>query len=282
MEFKLNLVLGAGRPVRTERGANFLNESNCLPTWADEPSALPACGRSQLEMEKLASFCDQAKASANIGFALINLSLRVHEAPEGVNAYETFSKAMDKDQPVIKVVDRRPFNPDGTPRELSAEEREAAEAADSSKAPAIEPAQPEAEPLKSSPPPETAARPERPARPTASAAPQGASSHPGRDPLDDPASFLSLIMSLASNAAASLGMMPHPVTGETGVDLKTAKHWIDVLGMLEEKTRGNLDQQEAQVLEGLLADLRMQYVSFSSAPTPPPAKFGASDITGGK
>ena len=87
-------------------------------------------------------------------------------------------------------------------------------------------------------------------------------------------------MSLASNAAASLGMMPHPVTGETGVDLKTAKHWIDVLGMLEQKTRGNLDPQEAQVLESLLADLRMQYVSFTSSPPPP--KFSASDITGGK
>jgi len=104
----------------------------------------------------------------------------------------------------------------------------------------------------------------------------------GGDPLDDPASFLSLIMSLASNAAASLGMMPHPVTGETGVDLRTAKHWIDVLGMLEQKTHGNLDQQEAQALEGLLADLRMQYVSFTKAPTPPPSKFSASDITGGK
>jgi hypothetical protein len=89
-------------------------------------------------------------------------------------------------------------------------------------------------------------------------------------------------MSLASNAAASLGMMPHPVTGETSVDLKTAKHWIDVLGMLEQKTRGNLGAQEAQVLESLLADLRMQYVSFTSSPTPPPAKFSASDITGGK
>jgi hypothetical protein len=87
-------------------------------------------------------------------------------------------------------------------------------------------------------------------------------------------------MSLASNAAASLGMMPHPVTGETGVDLKTAKHWIDVLGMLEQKTRGNLDPQEEQMLESLLADLRMQYVSFTSAP--PPGKFSASDITGGK
>jgi hypothetical protein len=89
-------------------------------------------------------------------------------------------------------------------------------------------------------------------------------------------------MSLASNAAASLGIMPHPMTGETGVDLKTAKHWIDVLGMLEEKTQGNLDEQEAQTLENLLADLRMQYVSLAQSPTPPPAKFSASDITGGK
>ena len=44
---------------------------------------------------------------------------------------------------------------------------------------------------------------------------------------------------------------------------------------------GNLDHQEAQTLEHLLADLRMQYVSFTNAPTPPP-KFSASDITGGK
>src|SRR5258707_10174511 len=193
---------------------------------------------------------------------------------------------MNDDQPVIKVVDRRPFNPDGTPRELSPEEKEAAEASNSSQVSAVESAQsaqipPAAPPARASPP-ETSARRESSARPAASAEPEGESPRSGRDPLDDPTSFLSLIMSLASNAAASLGMMPHPVTGETGVDLKTAKHWIDVLGMLETKTRGNLDPQEAQVLESLLADLRMQYVSFSNAPTPPPAKFSASDITGGK
>jgi hypothetical protein len=51
--------------------------------------------------------------------------------------------------------------------------------------------------------------------------------------------------------------------------------------MLEHKTSGNLDQQEAQTIDSLLADLRMQYVSFTSAP-PPPEKFSASDITGGK
>ena len=192
---------------------------------------------------------------------------------------------MNEEQPTLKVVDRRPFNPDGTPRELSPEEKEASEraAADFSKSSAAEsarqrpaPAQPSAgaegqakradEPVPSSPSPRAESEP----------------AHAGHDPLDDPASFLSLIMSLASNAAASLGMMPHPVTGETGVELKTAKHWIDVLGMLEQKTRGNLDPQEAQVMESLLADLRMQYVSFTSAPQPPPSKFSASDITGGK
>ncbi|MFY9622000.1 MAG: DUF1844 domain-containing protein [Pyrinomonadaceae bacterium] len=185
---------------------------------------------------------------------------------------------MAEEQPTFKVVDRRPFNPDGTPRELSAEEKEAQDAARAKAAadpaPEIRPApEPQTAPPPEPPPPRAASE-ERPAR-----EPAGPT---GRDPLDDPASFISLIMSLASNAAASLGMMPHPVTGETGVDLKTAKHWIDVLGMLEKKTAGNLDPQEDQMLEGLLADLRMQYVSFSGAPTPPPAKFSASDITGGK
>lgn len=186
---------------------------------------------------------------------------------------------MAEEQPTFKIVDRRPFNPDGTPRELSAEEKEAQEAAEAKSAAAapVPPTSPsETSPAASSVEPPTAERrPERPAQPEEPRA-------PGRDPLDDPTSFISLIMSLASNAAASLGMMPHPVTGETGVDLKTAKHWIDVLGMLEKKTAGNLDEQEDQMLEGLLADLRMQYVSLSGAPTPPPAKFSASDITGGK
>jgi len=185
---------------------------------------------------------------------------------------------MAEEQPTFKVVDRRPFNPDGTPRELSPEEQEAQQQADS-KAAAVEarieaPAQ-ETPPVAESKPPAT--EPTQTRR-----APREETQPTGRDPLDDPASFISLIMSLASNAAASLGMMPHPVTGETGVDLKTAKHWIDVLGMLEKKTAGNLDPQEEQMVEGLLADLRMQYVSFSGSPAPPAAKFSASDITGGK
>ena len=183
---------------------------------------------------------------------------------------------MSEEQPVFKVVDRRPFNPDGTPRELTQQEQEEAERA--AQAAAVENAAAKA----MSAPAEPAAPAQPGTRPAPTARAERRSAQPSGDPLDDPASFLSLIMSLASNAAATLGMMPHPVTGETGVDLKTAKHWIDILGMLEQKTQGNLDEQEALVLENLLADLRMQYVSFTNAPTPPPSKFSASDITGGK
>ncbi len=192
---------------------------------------------------------------------------------------------MDEEQPTFKVVDRRPFNPDGSPRELSPEEKEESDraAAANKASAAAETARPQPGPAPAVTPAEDSARREPQSRPAPSASrAEHEPAHTGRDPLDDPASFLSLIMSLASNAASSLGMMPHPVTGETGVDLTTAKHWIDVLGMLEQKTQGNLDSQEAQVVESLLADLRMQYVSFTNAPTPPPAKFSASDITGGK
>jgi hypothetical protein len=96
----------------------------------------------------------------------------------------------------------------------------------------------------------------------------------------DPASFANFMMSIASNAASSLGMMEHPVTHKREVDLELGKHWIDVLGMLDEKTRGNLLPQEQQILEGLLADLRMQFVSLSNA-TPKARSFTSQDITGG-
>ena len=73
-------------------------------------------------------------------------------------------------------------------------------------------------------------------------------------------------MSIASNAASALGMMEHPVTHQREVDIELGKHWIDVLGMLQRKTAGNLTPQEKRMLEGLLADLRMQYVSLVNSP----------------
>jgi hypothetical protein len=76
-------------------------------------------------------------------------------------------------------------------------------------------------------------------------------------------------------------MMEHPVTHQREVDLELGKHWIDILGMLEKKTKGNLTKQEHQILEGLLSDLRMQYVSLANASTKP-RTFSGRDITGGK
>ena len=97
----------------------------------------------------------------------------------------------------------------------------------------------------------------------------------------DPASFISFVMSIASNAASALGMMEHPVTHRREVDPELGKHWIDILGMLQKKTAGNLSLQERNMLEGLLADLRMQYVSLINAPQKA-RTFTGSDITGGR
>jgi len=76
-------------------------------------------------------------------------------------------------------------------------------------------------------------------------------------------------------------MMEHPVTHQREVDIELGKHWIDVLGMLQKKTAGNLTPQEKRMLEGLLSDLRMQYVSLVNSPQQP-RRFTGSDITGGR
>ncbi|CAN5293936.1 hypothetical protein BH20ACI1_BH20ACI1_31280 [soil metagenome] len=104
---------------------------------------------------------------------------------------------------------------------------------------------------------------------------------------DDPASFVNFMMTLASQAAASLGAAPNPATGQRSVDLETGKYWIDVLAMLSEKTNGNLLPQEAKRLEGLLGDLRMQYVqrvrmTEEKLKAQAAQKFSANDILGKK
>ena len=81
----------------------------------------------------------------------------------------------------------------------------------------------------------------------------------------DPASFVNFLSTLATNAAAALGAVPHPATGQRSLDLESGKYWLDVLGMLRDKTKGNLHPQESRLLEGLLGDLRMQYVQLVRA-----------------
>ncbi|HYJ87301.1 MAG TPA: DUF1844 domain-containing protein [Pyrinomonadaceae bacterium] len=184
---------------------------------------------------------------------------------------------MSEEQPTYKVTDRRLFNPDGSPREVPPDERPAPAAAPviSEAAPVAPPAvAPESKP--EAPPVAEAKSPEP--EPQISEEDPEESELPGAD---DPSSFASFLMSIASNAASSLGMMEHPVSGKREVDLELGKHWIDILGMLQKKTRGNLLPQEQQILEGLLADLRMQYVSLTNA-TPPQARaYSGRDITGG-
>ena len=72
--------------------------------------------------------------------------------------------------------------------------------------------------------------------------------------------FSVFIMSLYTSAVVSLGESPDPTTGQTEASLPHAKQIIDVLGILREKTRGNLDREEDALLNGLLYELRMRYL----------------------
>jgi hypothetical protein len=180
---------------------------------------------------------------------------------------------MDEREPTFKVTDRRLFNADGSPRDLPPEEE-------------LEPKIPVAtEAAAAAKPAESQAQPEPEATPEATNEALGEADEEftEADLADarDPASFVSFIMSIASNAASALGMMEHPVTHQREVDVELGKHWIDTLGMLQKKTTGNLSPQEKRMLEGLLADLRMQYVSLVNSPQQA-RKFTGSDITGGR
>jgi hypothetical protein len=72
--------------------------------------------------------------------------------------------------------------------------------------------------------------------------------------------FSSLIFSLSSSAFVGLGAIPDPNTGKTEKNLEMAKQTIDLLGILREKTRNNLTQEEENLFDHLLYDLRMSYV----------------------
>ncbi|MGN6105716.1 MAG: DUF1844 domain-containing protein [Kofleriaceae bacterium] len=80
-----------------------------------------------------------------------------------------------------------------------------------------------------------------------------------------PVDFSTHILSLASTALIALGKMPAPEGTQVEIDLETAKHLIDVLGMLELKTRGNLDEAEKKLLASLTYDLRVAYVDAQKA-----------------
>lgn len=72
--------------------------------------------------------------------------------------------------------------------------------------------------------------------------------------------FSSLILSLSSSALLHIGEIADPYTGEKKKDLALAKHSIDTIAMLKQKTDGNLLDEEKKLLEGVLTDLRWRYV----------------------
>src|SRR5438876_6657075 len=88
--------------------------------------------------------------------------------------------------------------------------------------------------------------------------------------------FIEFVVMHAQNAALFLGQIPNPKTGEPEVNLDLARMFIDQLAMIQEKTRGNLTNEEATVLRNALSNLQMAYVEAAGekpegAAQPPPS-----------
>ncbi len=179
----------------------------------------------------------------------------------------------------FKVTDRRKYNPDGSPRESAESETEPVVEAEA-QAPIRESAannvvsfpgeaaKKQPEPL----PQAGAVASEHRAAATAPTAAQAAAGqaeqayNQARGPQSSrlpEASFLSLANMLAVEAAMHLGLIQSPGEEAPPPDLEAARHLIDMLGMLQTKTRDNLTGEEDNLLENILADLRMQFVAIS-------------------
>jgi hypothetical protein len=106
------------------------------------------------------------------------------------------------------------------------------------------------------------ARPEEPQQ-TPPAAPAGGPPTAEGGPVLPAVDFHTFVLSLGSSALLHLGELEHPEAGKAEKDLPLAKHTIDILAMLQEKTKGNLTPAEQKLMDGLLYDLRLRYVSAS-------------------
>ena len=86
----------------------------------------------------------------------------------------------------------------------------------------------------------------------------------GPEPDLPPASFAFLVSTMVAQTMAAMGQLPDPVSGKPEIRLKFAKHHIDMLAVLLEKTQGNLASEESQMLEDSLHQLRMMFVQLES------------------
>lgn len=146
----------------------------------------------------------------------------------------------------FKVDDRRRFSAEG---ELKPEHRGDEERSETA-----------ASPKAAAPPPDiSAAEPK--------AAPGYAGAHAGGLGPTPEITFGTFVVGLSTQALMHLGEIPDPHGGEMAPDLPAAQQLIDIIGMLQEKTRGNLDHDEQALLDAVLFDLRMKYVGRArSAP----------------
>jgi hypothetical protein len=145
------------------------------------------------------------------------------------------------------------FNPDGSLRTPDpSEEEEAARTAPA----AAEPPQPE-------PTPEAAPEPKLEPTPEPAPEPDDDADLPPEHP-GEPSLFSDLIVNLASQAAMYMGLVDNPLAPKMPTDIHAARQMIDILGMLQQKTRGNLTPDENVLLERILTDLRMQYVAMAT------------------
>lgn len=165
----------------------------------------------------------------------------------------------------FKIMDRRLFNPDGSLRDDAVLEEAPAPT------PAPAPPRPPAAAqtfsaaditgAKTAPtPPPPPAPPMTPTPPPAPVFEEVEEEEIGAMP--EQTEFTEFLMRIASEAFIYLGLVEHPMTGRRQVDLQAAKESIDMLVMLRAKTQGNLTPGEARFFEDLLADLKMQFVSF--------------------
>ncbi len=189
----------------------------------------------------------------------------------------------NQEEPVLKIEDKRMFNSDGSLREGVVIEKEKPKVEPQAETPVFEPTAETVETYDQASKEkqvqaegETVSEDSTPAEPTE------------EDIMNDenPASFINFLSTLVTNAAASLGAMPHPATGQKSVDLDTGKYWIDVLVMLREKTEGNLNSQEQTLFDSILGDIQMQYVHLTRATeenlkAQAAQKFSSKDILGG-
>jgi len=89
---------------------------------------------------------------------------------------------------------------------------------------------------------------------------------PSSQPPPEPVSFIAFVLSLASTAAVHFGDLDNPASGEKGQpDLIAARQMIDILSLLEQKTKGNLTAEERSILEQVLYELRMRFLQAATA-----------------